>query len=493
MEEYYYLTLNIAEGWYFLKYLPYKIFLLSLLAVGLFVSPGLAAEPEYFFQVQPGSPLPEQGAVLFGGQADLTGDGRAKWVFANDNAVRIYDRADDGAFQLWEEVTFEAAVSALKLADLDGDGIYEVIVAYDDIGILDVIGWSAGEFWKSYTRVYLWSKVASLDSLKISGFPFRLILAITEDGSLSIFRWNGVHPETLWTSNHLKGSQLYYIGSGDFDLDGESDFALVVNRAELQIYSPGKAQLKPVWTNFPWGGISSSYLVDLDNDRAEELVVASPAGLLYAFEWYRGSYIEKWKYEEVPGIIQQLTYLVLPQSQRPALAGEIRGTLLIWPLSRSGAPQPHATVKVKQSGWQLFTPAEPSLLAWDAQGIALRLVEYRPDELRIYFNQSGLSFRKLEFLIHRGEIWIPLRQMASLFGMSLNFDPISGFAYLSTETVFIVLNDVDQIAYFNGVPVKLPGGLKKINGIFSLSLPLAESMFNFTTYWLKETAYLFPN
>ncbi len=476
-----------------MKYLPYKIFLLTLIAVGYFAFTGLAAEPDYLFQVQSGLHLPEQGSMLFAGQADLSGNGFDKWVFAIDNTVRIYE-LNDGVFRLWQEVTFEATVSAIHLADLDGDDVYEVIVAYDDIGILDVIGWSAGEFWKSYSRVYLWSKVSSLDSLKLSGFPFRLILATTEDGSLTIFRWNGVNPETLWTANHLRGSHINYIGSGDFDLDGESDFALVVNRAELQIYSPGKSQqLKPVWTNFPWGGISSSYLVDLDNDRAEELVVASPAGLLSAFEWYRGSYIDKWKYEEVPGIIRQLTYLILPQSQRPALAGEIRGNLLIWPLSKSGAPQPHSTVRINHSEWKLTDSTQDSFFGWDVHGVGLKLVEYQAEEIQLYFHQKGVSFAELDFLINRGEVWIPLRQLASLFGMSLDYDPISGMAYLSAETIFMVFNDSDQVVYVNSIPVKVSGGLRKINGLFALSLPLAESMFNFTTHWLKETAYLFPN
>lgn len=474
-----------------MQFIPNRI-LLILSVLIICSTPVLAASDAFLFRVEEGLTLPGVSEELrLAGKADVSGDGQEEWVFIAADTVKLYHLNRLGGFVLWQEYSFPATISTLHLGDLDGDAVSEVIVGYDGIGILDVIGWSDGKWWKSYSRVYLWSEILNLDLLSLGSFPFNPILAITADGGLHILRWNGVNPELQWSSTKLSNKRIAYAGSGDFDGDKNSDFALVINDSELRVYSPEKAQLQPIWTNFPWGGVAGAEILDIDGDGLEEIVTVSPVGLLYSFEFRNQTYQQKWRYEDIPSTPKGLKVYRLPESKRLALISHVRGDLVIWPLNNSGVPQYRSVLSMENKNWALSKDNAGSIGA-NSKGQLLQLSEYPSDEIKLHFQTRGIDFSDIDGLVHQGQIWLPLREMAPLFGLRTDWNDLSKLLYLSKTGVFMIFDPADQTIWINGLQYKTTG-LRNINGTFVLSLPFAEEFFNFQTHWLGSNAYLFPN
>lgn len=453
------------------------------------------AASDYLLKIEEGYSFPtnDSGDILIlVGEGDITGDGKSEWVFRHENKIGLYHLNHLNKFVLWEEYTFESPLTAAILADLDGDGTPEVIVAHDDIGVVDVIGWTGKEWWRSYSRVYLWSEVVNLDVLTLSGFPFPTILAICADGSLNILRWNGVNPELQWTSTKLSGKKIIYAGAGDFDGDGNTDFALVVNGAELQIFSPAKSRLQPVWSNFPWGGIAGIEVLDLDNNGLDEIVTATPMGLLYAFQFTNGSYSQKWRYESLPGIPESLEKLVLPTSNRLALVAKVNNKMVIWPLFSYGSPQYRTDIPIVETKWQQLRNPDNDIVGVTSAGLTLRIVEYPLSKVNIEFYQRNDQFKKLNPLLSEGQLWLPIVELAPLFSLRVDLNSISNLLYLSQTRVFIIIDPRDKTIWVNGLPFKTTE-VRNINGRTCFSLPFAEEFFNFQSFWLGSEAYLFPN
>ncbi|MBO8126677.1 MAG: VCBS repeat-containing protein [Firmicutes bacterium] len=476
-----------------MKYIPRWTVLIALLtlvaALPLTVQ---AASNDYLLRLETGRtvPLTDSNWQLIG-VGDVSGDSRTELAFVHGDTISFYHINRLNQYVLWQEYSFDAPISTAKLGDLDGDGTLEVIVGYDDIGIIDVIGWADSKWWKSYSRVYLWSQVSNLDILHLSGFPFNLILAITEDGTINLLRWNGIHPELHYENTSQKGKSLEYAGSGDFNGDGDSDFALIVDGAEVQVYSPGTAELKPVWTNYPWGGVSGSDVWDIDEDGLAEVVTASPVGLLYAFEWKGSYYAQKWRYQDIPGIPQGLEVIRLPKSGRLALISGIRGDVVVWPLNENGIPLYRVEIPHPYGDWVLSDQyTATGILGRTGEGKTLTIQEYPDEEVSIYYHLEGREFQELTAVIHYGRLWLPLRELAPLYDLKVDWNQISDLLYLSKERLFMIFDAAESTIWVNGLPYKTTD-IKKFDGIYCIGLPLAEQIFGFKTHWLNQKAYLF--
>ncbi len=251
--------------------------------------------------------------------ADLDQDGQLEIVvrnqslfgYENGDFVRIYRRSgsDQWSFRDLKVPHGEG----LKLADLDGDGLLDIIV--NGIWLRNPGAVGDGALWQSvsYTlaqgdpdQVWLWPDVyIDTGDFNGDGRP-DIVLTPSEEA--------GKHYQIAWFENpgdtvspwhkHLVDPHVesvhHFVGAGDIDLDGRVDIVTAeMNQGEGD--NPVSVYLNTAsgWRKeiLSWGGGHSLRLVDIDGDLDLDLV-----GTNWQIEGYQGDYpVTLWRNQAAPG------------------------------------------------------------------------------------------------------------------------------------------------------------------------------------------------
>lgn len=231
--------------------------------------------------------------------ADLDGDGRPEILFAGGDEIRIYWNGPHGVDAERRTVLrvpgvqtqFRPGALAIEVADVDGDGQPELLVATGtEIQVrrtaqLDEVAWSLP------VRHATWLHAVDLDA---DGRP-ELVVSIHEDQSTydvdSVILWNG--PDGLSTSRATKLPVGGAMGATSGDLDGDGRPELILNGtvagptsawAEFPVFVyPGSADRsfdRARRIELHSGGETYAYAIaDLDLDGHADLVLARVYGL----------------------------------------------------------------------------------------------------------------------------------------------------------------------------------------------------------------------
>lgn len=198
--------------------------------------------------------------------ADLDGDG-VNEVVAGSYDKHIYAFARDGEV-LWSYRS-GAAVYALDAGNLDGDGRAEVVAGGDDNRV-HAIGPDGRLLWQYPTA----SRVVSVVVADVDGDGANEVLAASWGGQLYVLEAHGVlrwrlsideDPSAMWCA----------------DLDDDGQLEIVVGTQDGEIYVVGSDGVAR-WSFHTGGYVRELVTGDLDNDGQREVVVGSADGCVYA-------------------------------------------------------------------------------------------------------------------------------------------------------------------------------------------------------------------
>ena len=251
--------------------------------------------------------------------ADLDQDGQLEIVvrnqslfgYENGDFVRIYHRSEPGK---WTFEDYQAPHGeGLKLADLDGDGLEDIVV--NGIWLRNPGAAPGGDTWQSfpYTRtdgdpdqIWRWQDVY-IDTADFNG-DGRTDIVLTpaeEAGNHYQIAWfenpgNAIAPWRKHLVDPNVESVHHFVGAGDIDLDGRVDIVTAeMNQGEgdnpVSVYLNTPAGWEQQILSY--GGGHSLRLVDIDRDLDLDLV-----GTNWQIEGYQGNYpVMLWRNQSAQG------------------------------------------------------------------------------------------------------------------------------------------------------------------------------------------------
>ena len=204
--------------------------------------------------------------------------------------------------------------SSPTLADIDNDGIMEIFTADQSgkIYAFDQQGTTVSELFDIDNNPTTWSGFANISGGNFWGTPavsdldgdgiYELIIA-GRYGNNTLYCWH-IHdgngdgkPDLFWSVN-LGDASVGSPAIGDIDHDGYKEVVVMTHNGQVHIRKYNGTVFSDPWKTI--GGVVEAYctpaLVDLDNDRDLEIIIGGSDGKMYVCHHDGSNYSTNWPF-----------------------------------------------------------------------------------------------------------------------------------------------------------------------------------------------------
>jgi len=407
----------------------------ALLLVGLFLMgafcASLEASPVVLVETW-ADRFPDVTAVGWG---DLTGDGQEEILVAQGERIQVLRRKEHTLERAWE-----LELRGISVTSMCVPGPGRLIVGTGQAGTVRcfrLVGSQAVEVQRSS---YLWSPVKTIILADLTGTGREEFVALTEKGSVHVFRLDESGLEQLWVST---GDPLHLLLVADYDGDGRSE--LVVgdeNAVEVLRWEDG--DMVTVWKNYPWGQLTGLFQVA---DR--ELWLRTGQDVLYAYRWNGETFVLNWSLSD-PLLNMEAPVLGQIEDQLAFIGGATlpHPGVGVWKASRSGLEEIWFSGPIGVVKAILHLPGGEFLVMADRDVVHL----WQPvpgDFYRAFFDghQIQLLHPPIE---RRGVLWISLRDISDLFRLTVAWDRETKSITILRDSLYVILKPDEQRIEVNG-------------------------------------------
>ena len=169
---------------------------------------------------------------------DLDGDGDLDMAAARSTDIRVFHNAGDGTFPTRSYVGQGAAFAAVRIGDLDGDRVNDVVAPRSDRGAVALFRGQGGGKFASAVEVSVQSPGA-LSLVDVDKDGDLDILVLDGQGSIDVLENSGDGSVAAPAPVSAAGVGLQAFASGDLDGDGFPDLAAIDASRLLVLYSRG--------------------------------------------------------------------------------------------------------------------------------------------------------------------------------------------------------------------------------------------------------------
>ncbi|WP_082092987.1 PKD domain-containing protein [Methanosarcina siciliae] len=260
--------------------------------------------------------LPYVGLRVAPSLADLDGDGDYDMLVGVSDGTVCYENTGTSSSPIWT-LKSEWTITGVNnpspaLADLDGDGDYDLMIGmysgkcygYENTGTTTSPVWTAKSAWNVPDDLGYYSS-ASLADLDGDG-DYDLLMGAKAGSHLTAYENTGTKTNPAWTAKSAWNTPSFVSYSGytagvlaDLDGDGDYDLLLGWSNGDIYAYENTGTVNSPVWTKQnvwdlpPVGWYAHPALADLDGDEDYDLLVGEFNGSICGYENTASSAVAK--------------------------------------------------------------------------------------------------------------------------------------------------------------------------------------------------------
>jgi parallel beta-helix repeat protein len=209
---------------------------------------------------------------------DLNGDGATEAILTTKSSLLVVEGATGST--IWQRYT-EYPVLSPVVADLDGDGSFEILMSTYDYMFSRIHAFDAA-------GAYVWSRQLTTYQEKLTGIVvcdneldgYKEVIFCTDDGDMTCLTCSADPPGTQW-DEHLSASPLVCMSAGDIDRDGVVEIVAAAGNCIYVVDASDGAVEETVPVPQSPNRIA---LGDLDGDRDLEIVCTSQSGWILGID-----------------------------------------------------------------------------------------------------------------------------------------------------------------------------------------------------------------
>jgi len=386
--------------------------MLLLISLCIIASCSLTVQAGYLLEEQPYL----HNSVI--AVAQVLNNGSDQIISGLGDEVRVYDQD-----QLVATITgFAGNVTAIAAGDLTGDFRPEILIGTDNFNFYAYQN-IQGIWRQTMEKRYLWSAVADLKVVDITGDGWGDVVVRTERGEAFIYlNWGG-ELDLFWRSQ--PNTNVRYVCVGDLDGAGGAEVVYAYNSGYVGTLGWVDGQLELLWQNYPWGTIDSVFIAQFQSGELPELVVVTGQNIFYAWKYAGGNLttVRHFPVEFDGRVIKFIPQLgIVNMSGRTGLTTYAVGSSALRPIDFLPLFNVRDLVAV-----------DDGFLIQETDGTYYRLHQVDPDEIEIVYHKKTLT-GSLDVKLHNGRMFLDLDGLASLLGLirfgSQRIFLISGLNYM---------------------------------------------------------------
>lgn len=382
-------------------------------------------------------------APLYGGWYGKPGTGtlldldpaKTRWITLNHQlqAVTLNNQGQlviwsQDANGVWREderlAAADAAFTVFQTADLDHDGIPELIAGTAEPGFIYIYRYHSDHWVLHNYEKYVWSSITNITSGNFDGNGSNDLLVQNQEGSLFLLNSSENSLDLIWKSPIFWRPISSFLAQ-DLDNDGKDELFVTYRTGGIGILKLVNNQIVSVWENYLWGKILDISYGDWDKDLQTEVLISTTQKVVY-FLGYNG------KTYQFENQLSTLNYTVERLEFRTAdansqiLAADTAGKLHLleyYPQTRKWLELMFCQVgRVAQliPDFGAETPYDAEVWLWGANRLLSRVQFFKTSLFRFWDGQTAYELDP-PLICQDERFYIAPRAIAVLPGLGLKY------------------------------------------------------------------------
>ncbi len=287
--------------------------------------------------------------------------------------------------------------TTFRVVDINNDNLPEVIAGTANPGFIYTYVYKDNDWVLQDSQKYIWSTVSNIMVGHFDNMTTNHLLVQNDAGNLFLFKKGNESIDLIWKSPNtfklVKDSLVV-----DLDNDKKEEIVVVYKTGGISVLKMEHNSISSVWDNFLWGKTLGLTAGDWDNDKKIELIFTSSQKIIYFLGLGQEGY--DFEAQQVnPFIAEQIVY-----KNGQLLLSDTAGNFHFMELnSQTKKWQDKLTYRTGRVSKIILTPKpEDSIIIWGLTKNNLQLDLYDASLIK-YLEKSFLN--KTEFVLNPGAIY----------------------------------------------------------------------------------------
>lgn len=401
----------------------------------------------------------------------------------NQGQLVIWSQDVNGIWQEGEKLaSADAAFTVFQTADLNHDGIPELIAGTAEPGFIYIYRYSTDHWVLHNYEKYVWKSITNLTSGNFDGNGSNDILVQNQEGSLFLLNSSENSLDLIWKSPIFWRPISSFLVR-DIDNDAKDELIVTYRTGGIGILKLINNQIVSIWENYLWGKILDISYGDWDNDLQTEILISTTQKVIYFLGYNGKTYQFENQLSSLNYTVERMEFRIADANSQ-ILAADTAGKLHL--LEFHSQTKKWIELMVCQVGRvaQLIpefgaeTPYDVAVWLWGTNRLLSKVQFFKTSLFRFWDGQTAYELNPA--LIYQDDrFYIAPRAIAALPGLGLKYTQTkTGFQIKAGEDL-LELNKKDTTTIkLNGTATPNSGQAQIIGNDLYLEVTGYQNLLN---------------